>query len=275
MIENSSKSLKKSVAALGMLCASSLCLADVFEVENANSFQTQTFYPGLDLNDVNGVTVVTKPFDFDNPEPALKQVKIDFADANDLVVKNLSLDNDGVYRGVVNGAWVYRTVAVEINTPSELSDGTPFDAVIRIVETKSSVNASQSMGPEIARIGGVLRDVTPNNKTADRASVNVNGKRLTMNLKQRCVTNPMDGQSGFLIDASWMGNGDRDLYISGPGVLPQQCMFKAVALDVSPMPGIAGQYEVQLTYEDEFGGPRMTTPPMPLDFLLQQGYNNI
>lgn len=275
MIDNTSKALMNSVAALSMLCATTLCVADVFEVVNPQSFQTQSFYPGLDLNQVNGVTLVTSAFDIDNPEPSLNQVKIDFKNANDLIVRNLTLSTDGTYRGFVNGAWIYKTVSVEINTANRFAEGAPFDAVIRIVENRNALSSSDDMGPDIARISGSLKDVTPNNKVADRAVATVQGKRLALNLKQRCVTNPMDGQSGFKIDASWMGNGDRALYVSGPGAPAGQCHFKAVALDVTPVPGLSGEYEFRVTYEDNFGGPKMTTPPMPLDFLLRQGYDMI
>ena len=71
-----------------------------------------------------------------------------------------------------------------------------------------------NQGSRLFDVQGIVRDIT-NMATVDTAAVMLDGKRVSLNLKDRVGVSATDGQQGFILDTQWMGRGQNS-YISRP-----------------------------------------------------------
>ncbi|MEE2729748.1 MAG: hypothetical protein VYA55_02945 [Pseudomonadota bacterium] len=231
----------------------------------------QPLYPNLNLNELNKISVQAVKKDF-NPEMELEQMTLDFQHATDLVVKNFSRDGN-VYRAIVDDAWVYKQVLVEVHAMEPISNHSNMEIRLFVVEQNSNLDQpSQSFGMETFQAHGNLMDITPN-PLADETSLTVGGKNLQLKLYRNPtdVITPMYGNYGFKIEADWMGHGNRVFAIPAPFGPMDADQFDAVSLQIEsfPISPTEMDYQIAVHYVDKFGYPN-STPLMPLqDYLMQ------
>ena len=257
------KFVRAILAASLALAAGESMAADIHKYEiKAPSHNYFPLYPGLNLNTVEKITLQTTD-DVPTLPPTLKQLVIRFADATDLVVNNFSLVGDR-YRGIVNGAWVYKQVLVEVQTPMPLNNQAPLDVRLFVVEGQSNLNApAESFGPQMFEANGILVDVTPN-ELADITNVTLDDKRVTLKLMQNPVQTNY-GMPGFQVNATWLGHGEGTIYFPAPFPPDASNQFNAVALQIDPID--ATDFNISIGFKDE-SGYLQTTPPMLLRQLL-------
>ncbi|WP_096085407.1 hypothetical protein [Agaribacterium haliotis] len=234
------------------------------------SVNYQPFYPGLDLNQLESMELSTESSEH-SPEDKLTQLKLEFRNATDLVAKNFSYDGAN-YRAIVNGAWVYKQVLVEVSGPEIHADG-PVNVRLYVVEQQSNLNnPGHSFGAELLSAEGHAEDITPN-ALADATTIKMQGKNLNLRLYKRIERDRMSGQQGFKVETRWLGHGDRAFYVAAPFPAPEAERFTAIGLDIQSeiLPEGETEFLFQIRYEDEFGG-QTTTPLEPLRPYLDQAY---
>ncbi|WP_196140217.1 hypothetical protein [Aliikangiella sp. G2MR2-5] len=269
------KFLIKSCTLALLAASSSLSFAETINFEMPfPSTTANSFYPTLDLNQLNKVNLTVERNIF-SPEDTIKSVKLDFANATDIITSNLAYSQSAnKYVGTINGAWIYRQVGIEINASPQILTNENVSIRLFVVEQQSNINnPEQSFGPDLVVTEGVLFNVTPN-PVIDSANVQVEDKNLNLRLHQRAdsVSLPTVSGEGFIIDARWLGHGDRTLIIPAPYNI-NDINFKTVAINIESYPLPDGQIDhmISITYED-MGGYQQTTPFEPLKPLLENAY---
>ena len=269
------KNIVKSCAAILLATGANLTFAETLKFEMKFPATSATsYYPGLDLSQLQKIDI-TVDRDILNPQDTIQYLKLDFNNATDLAVANLSFDqNANRYVGIINGAWVYRKLGIEVDAQPQIMADQPVSVRLFVIEQQSNVNDPvMSYGPDLVVANGSLFDVTPN-WVADSLNVRVDDKNLNLKLYKRAerVTQPTYSGEGFRIDARWFGNGDRTFTIPTPFDV-NDSNFKAVGLELESYTLPEGQVEhlIAVTYED-LAGSRQTTPFEPLKPLLDQVY---
>lgn len=265
----------KSCAAIILTASANLSFAETLKYEMLFPATTaNSYYPGLDLSQLKKINITVNR-DMLTPEDSIKYLKLDFDNATDVAVSNLSFDqNANKYVGVINGAWVYRKLGIEVEAQSQILADQPVSVRLFVIEQQSNVNDPvMSYGPDLVVANGPLFDVTPNS-VADSINVKIDTKNLNLKLYKRAerVTQPSYSGEGFRIDSRWLGNGDRTFTIPTPFNV-NDSNFKAVALELQSHALPDGQVDhlIAITYED-LNGSRQTTPFEPLKPLLDQVY---
>lgn len=227
-------------------------------------------YPNLDLFSLNQIKVTATTNDNDPFEPAaVTRVELVFDNATNLVATNFKQDQfDMTQRSIVNNAWIYRSLLVEVSADPEMLEGSPFQVNLAVVESNNYLNNLTTMTPPwfIFDAQGLLTDVSTV-KIADVARTNLDGKAVTLKLEQK--PSSLGGQPVFNIQSSWLGHGDKDLELfSGAG--GPVSGLTAIALIISEVSGPMGvEVEVAVEYEDAFGM-RSISMPENLRYLLEQ-----
>lgn len=231
----------------------------------------QPLYPNLNLNELQKISVQAVKKDF-YPEAELEQLTLDFKYATDLVAKNFSRDGN-VYRAVVDDAWVYKQILVEVHAMEPISSHSNLEVRLFVVEQTSNLNQpSYSFGMETFQANGNLIDITPN-PMADETSLTVDGKNLQLKLYRNPtdVFTPVYGSYGFKVEADWMGHGNAAFALPVPFGPMDADQFDAVALQIEsfPISPTEMEYHIAVKYVDQNGYTNMT-PMMPLrDYLMQ------
>lgn len=221
-----------------------------FEI-NYPSTNAQPLYPNLNLNSVSSIKLVVDR-NQQNPEGSIRRLDIDFENATDLTVTNFSREYDR-HVATINGAWVYRKLGVELVSNGPISENSDINIRLYVIEMDSVLNSpGETFGPDILTVNGPLMNTSPN-PIADVTSMVVNGKRLTLRLLKRPESG-MNGE-GFVVNAQWLGNGDRTLYLNTPIAPPEYANFVAVGFNLESvtLPDGNVDYQIQVRYEDQWG----------------------
>jgi hypothetical protein len=234
-------------------------------------------YPGLDLNGATAavLNIYRAP---GNPQVELRSLEISFPMAGKLrtgVFKQL----DGQrYRALVGGAWVFKEVIVELDTPSGWVPGTQLHARVLVTDQVSFLNPEvQNQGVTLAHLQGELRDITYS-PTIDSVSTLLDTKRVTLNLRDR-LSAPLPGSTfvplprepSFVLDTLWMGRGQKLLYV--PAFVPWMDMERIEPIGLV-LEGPAADPQLRIRIRDlGIGlGQEVLLPGQPLRQLLQQQF---
>jgi len=226
-----------------------------FELDELASYVTPV-YSRLDLYSVSKVKIVTeKSSDLSNKE--ILRAEIHFPNANKLVATGFKrIDNK--YRAVVNNAWVFRQVIVDIIPEPYLESYTNANIEIYVAESGNYLNSSSNeLGERMFAAWGILKDKTPNS-LADTTSVIHQGKRAYIKLYQRESSNEAGDQHGHPVKINHLGNGEFTRYI------PINRNATAVAFLTTETEGVTF-YSIR--HKDEFGH-LIETPPEPIEQLF-------
>ncbi|TQV88551.1 hypothetical protein [Aliikangiella coralliicola] len=262
----------KVLCALALVVVTQFVQAGVLKYEiQQPTHQYNPAFPGLDLNNLNLIKVTAVESEF-SPEVSISRVEFVFQNASNLIVSNFKKDGN-IYRGLVNGAWVYKQVLVEVEVPSQLEPNAQLRTRIMVVENQSFLNNTGfTHGFLTLEAEGALFDVSAN-PVADTAWLKVDNKGLSMKLYQRATFDHMTGRQGFKIYTNWMGHGERELYINTPFPPSDYGRFKAKAIkiDTHVQPDGEALHMISIDYEDQ-GGATQSTPFEDLKMHLDQVY---
>ncbi|HMW73328.1 MAG TPA: hypothetical protein PKD17_15975, partial [Cellvibrionaceae bacterium] len=165
-----------------------------YELTNLNSSNSQIIYPGLDLNGAKSATFTVNRNG--NELPEIRSFEITFPNAGKLRTGAFKRLEDGRYRALVSGAWVFKEVIIQLDGNSDFVTNSFAHIQIFVSETTSNLNPEAlNQGPILATAGGVVRETT-NLVTVDSTAIMIDGKRLSLNLKDRLGQSP-DGPQGF------------------------------------------------------------------------------
>jgi hypothetical protein len=243
-------------------------LADIY------SYPGYVVYPRLDLsNPKSAVLTLTKSAPL--YETQLTSLEITFPTAAKFTATNFKLIEGNKYRAVVNGAWIYKEVVVEVEVfPLELRQAPIIRAYIS--ERTAFINPQAEipdMSALLFTIHGQLRDITPV-RVIDNESILIGGKKVTLSLRDRIQLNagPWTGTyipDGFVVDVLWYGRGTKSIVIQAPVPPPEFDATEAVALVLSGTTD--ADRTISVKYKDRFGT-ELVTPPAQLKTLLDQAF---
>jgi hypothetical protein len=286
------KSLRMAVATFAIATSTAFAADTTYNFESDNITNNGfDIIPGLELNGVirSTFSIVTGDNTSSMPFQAkeVKNFKLNFDNAPSLNISSLKrvdngsincpggLYNSDVFFGTVNNAWIFRTVEVTLCTqyaaPMPYAE---FSYQVTVKDMDSYTSGMIQPGQLILAEGnGTAFDKTPN-KVVDTAKTNVDSKTLRLSLLQRIseVEIPNYGpRFGFVINASWLGHGDKPLVLD---FYPATEAAKAIAIVLTTMPGPIPEEDIEMIsvrFVDETGMEQQTTE-MELRYVLEQSY---
>lgn len=250
-----------------------------YDLLGVHSFNGFIHYPGLDFDQVKSA-VLTVNKDPLSPDVQISSVEITFPNAAKLLATGFKKTDFGTWRAAINDVWIYRQVIVEVRE-TDFNNAGPMPVSISVSISEKSVFIQPEEDPKghpLFNVEGVLRDITTN-KIVDTESVIIDGKRLNLSLKENLTFAAPDVQingtrEGFVIDALWMGKGQRTLYIPAPVPQTEFDRYTAVGLVMEEVNGPVGkEYFFSVKFTDSMGGEQLT-PSLPLKYLLDTAYNS-
>lgn len=254
---------------LVLLAASANAKTLKYELQDIFSHNGEINYPGLDFHNAQSATLTVEKLE-GNPTPELVSLDLVFPEAATLKVRGFVRQGPDTYRALVPGAWIFREVLVQLQIP-ELSVGAPVQIMVKVVEGTSYLNPIvNSVGPDLLIAHGILKDVTPS-KVVDTGFAVVEGKRVNLSLKDRLGFGETSPQFGFAIDALWLGNGQKTLYLHAPIPFEEFDFVEPIALLIEAMNGPNG-IENMVSVKYILAGEEQISPPFPLAELLNQAY---
>lgn len=275
------KCFARTLGLIAFTLASTTSLAKTYKYDFVGIHSNNGFinYPGLDFNQAETVllTVNKDPL---SPQTSISTLDITFPNAAKLRATGFKkLDGSDTYRAIVNDAWIYRQVIVDIrnidfNVPHHIR---PTIEVSVSEKTDFIQPENNIKGHPLFFVDGDLRDITPS-KVIDTASVVAEGKRVNLSLRENLsfalpsasINGPREG---FVIDALWFGKGLKTFYIPASVPNSEFDRYSAVALELEELNGPEGkEYAVSVKFLEASGG-EMQTPPQPLKPLLDAAFS--
>lgn len=262
-----------TLLSLLLATASSVAVTVKYELRDLQSNNGWIQYPGLDFsNATSAVLVVEKTDPYTTPQ--IKSLDITFPNASKLSARDFKSVDGYIYRAIVDNAWIYRQVVVDLHNPN-FNDLQNASVIIDVAisERIGLLNQeNEERGEHILLAHGQLKDIT-SSKVVDTASVIVNGKKANLSLKSRLGFPSPEaggGPGGFVLDVLWMGRGEKTIYIDA-GFSPNQYDFitpiglvlEGVNSSEGPMIGVIAK--------DEHGN-QIPSPLYRLRDLLEQAY---
>lgn len=250
-----------------------------YDLLGVHSFNGVIHYPELDFDQVKSA-VLTINKDPLSPDVQISSVEITFPNAAKLLATGFKKTEFGTWRAAVNDAWIYRQVIVEVRE-TDFNNAGPMPVSISVSVSEKSVFIQPEEDPKghpLFNVEGVLRDITTN-KIVDTESVIIDGKRLNLSLKENLTFAAPDVQingtrEGFVIDALWMGKGQKTLYVPAPVPQSEFDRYTAIGLVMEEVNGPVGkEYFFSVKFTDSIGGEQLT-PNLPLKYLLDTAYNS-
>ncbi|HTF98036.1 MAG TPA: hypothetical protein VL995_18010 [Cellvibrio sp.] len=267
------------VTLFSIISASTYAKTFKYELTDILSSNGTITYPNLDFDQAQSA-VFTVNKDPLSPNLQITSLEVTFPTAAKLVATGFKQVDHDTYRAVVNDAWIYRQIFVDVhgvdfNYPNR---STPrIEASISEKSIFIQPEADVTGQPLFFLHSPFMRDITPS-KIADTASVVLAGKRLTLSLKNNLgVASNTNGpspinQEGFVVDALWMGKGQKTLYIPAPVPVEEFDRFDAIAIDINELPTSQGvEYTLVIKFKD-LNGYETSTPELPLMHLLEAAY---
>lgn len=275
------KCFARTLGLIAFTLASSTSFAKTYKYDFVDIHSNNGFiqYPGLDLGQVK-TALLTVNKDPLSPEATISSLEITFPNAAKLIATGFKkVDHTDTYRAVVNDAWVYRQIIVDVRgVDFNLTQITHPTIEVSVSEKSVFIQPETDFkGHPLFFVDGNLRDITAS-KVVDTASVIIDGKRVNLSLKENLSfappAVPVNGaREGFVIDVLWFGKGQKTLYIPAPVPNTEYDRYDAIGLTLEEFDGPAGkEYLIGVKFKDA-GGYELTVPPQPLRPLLNTAYN--
>ncbi len=263
-----------------MALASTATYAKTFKYDLVDVYSSNGYihYPGLDFNEAKSA-VLTVNKDPLSPDVQISSLEVTFPNAAKLLATGFKKTESGTYRAVVNDAWIYRQVIVEIrDTDFNYTISRPVSINVSVSEKAEFIQPENAPnGHPLFNVEGMLHDITTN-KVIDTASITIDGKRVTLSLKENLSFATPNSQvngprEGFVIDALWMGKGQKTLYIPAPVPPTEFDRYAAVGIVLEELNGPEGkEYAFSIKFVDASGG-ETQTPFQPLKPRLNEAYD--
>ncbi|WP_341501872.1 hypothetical protein [Gallaecimonas sp. GXIMD4217] len=273
------RTLSAAALAIATLFSTS-ALADGRHYELAYpSGSAYPLFPGLDLQQLSSGQLESRQLDT-NPQGQPTRLTLGFGKAGQLVATGFQRINDGydpydpyggepTYRALVEDAWVFREVVVELRYPA-LHDEAQVNIRVFVPEMSSrTAPLAEIHGPDLYQGQAMLDDVTPSYDVDVATAIAQDGKAVTLRLQNQ-VNVGTPGTDGFMVKTLWMGQGESAFYVQPYYGDPLR--ISPMGLELTSIPGPQGeQFELRIKYRDESGQVQFTDP-QPLDALLSQAY---
>lgn len=275
------KCFARTLGLIAFTLASTASVAKTYKYDFVQIHSNNGFiqYPGLDFNQAKTValTVNKDPL---SPEVTINSLEITFPNAAKLLATGFKkLENTDTYRAIVNDAWVYRQIMVDIRgVDFNLAQITHPTIEVSVSEKSVFIQPEADFkGHSLFFVDGDLRDITVS-KVVDTESVIIDGKRVNLSLKENLSfaqpAVPVNGaREGFVIDALWFGKGQKTFYIPAPVPNTEYDRYDAIGLILEELDGPAGkEYLLGVKFKDASGYEQIV-PAQPLRPLLNTAYN--
>lgn len=273
--------IARSLGVTLIALASSTTYAKTFKYDllGIHSSNGPISYPNLDFSQANSA-ILTVNKDPLSPDVQISSVEITFPNAAKLLATGFKKTDFGRYRAAVNDVWIYRQVIVEVNG-DDLNRAGPIPVSVSVSVSEKSVfiqPETDTKGHPLFNVEGLMRDITVN-KVVDNESLILDGKRLNLSLKENLSFATPDARingprEGFVIDALWMGKGQKTIYIPAPVPQQEYDRYTAVGLIIESFSGPMGiEYTFSVKFTDA-SGYEERTPNMPLRHLLDAAFNS-
>lgn len=253
---------------LGIVIMSSVQAKTViYDLKELHSNNGWVHYDGLDFNEAtSAIITVTKTLP--SPEITISSLVVNFPNAAKLTATNFKKIESGGYRAIVNGAWVYREVIVDIDEPTIQADF-PIHVRVSVSERTAFINpVADIKGSPLLDLFGVARDITAT-KIVDTAATTINGKKVTLSLRDRLGFDD-NHRFGFVINALWYGKGQKTLVV--PWAAPYDIdFFDAIELTIDDV-SMPTDPQVRIKFRDQRAGVDIFGPTVPLRTLLTEAY---
>ena len=252
------------VALFSMLSASSYAKTFEYDFTAINSLPGPIQYPNLNFNQPKAVVFKVNK-DPLSPDVQINSLEVSFPNAAKLVATGFRKIEPDLYRAIVDDAWIYRQVFVDVR-------GVDFNRPLQS-NPRIEVSISEQAGfiqPEVApkgqplfSVNGILRDITVA-KIADVATTTIDSKPLTLSLKDTLTYAPVENQingprEGFAIEALWQGKGQKTIYVPVPVPQEDWDRLTAIAITIKEMTIPGGKdYFFSIKYKEENGIERTT-----------------
>lgn len=265
----------RTLVLLSLLLAATSSYAKTFtyELKDLNSHNGNLSYPGLDFNAASSAVLTVSQASVE-AQPELETLKLRFPNATTLIVRDFKKIDGMIYRAVVNNAWIYRQVIVDVHG-SDLNPyiNASFHIEVSVSEKYGFINSeSEERGETVLMAFGLLRDITPAT-IADVASATVDGKRVNLSLSTKLGAPETGGEGGFIIDANWFGKGRQKLYVNSG--FPQQHFgfVEPIRLLIEEVDMPDGKDQlVTIFFKDQMGN-EVPAPSVRLKTLLDEAYS--
>ncbi len=242
-----------------------------YDLVQLNSHSGTIQYPGLDfLGAKSAILTITKVAPLF--EAQLTSLEITFPNAAKLMATNFKLIEGNRYRAIVNGAWVYKEIIVELD-PVQFEPNKHAMIHVFVSERTAFINPQLEIPNRSALLFdafGIMRDITPT-RVVDTASVVVANKKVILSLKDRLGVREsgVGFPDGFVVDALWYGRGVKTLYLGAP-IAPWD--FDSVeVIDLIVEGTTDTDLVVSVKFKDR-NGSEMISQRMPLKHLLDEAY---
>lgn len=259
--------VKKALSAAVIFSLASIAQAKTYTYDLANvmSAPGPVMYPGLDLNRVKSAILTVNRNPGETPE--IRSLEITFPNAGKLRTGVFKRLDDGRYRAIVSNAWVFKEIIVQLEGNPELFTNSPAFISVLVSETTSNLNPeAMNQGSRLFDVQGIVRDIT-NMATVDTAAIMLDGKRLSLNLKDRLGVSATNGQQGFILDAQWMGRGQKLIYIPGPFGPNEWDRIDPIAIVLE---GPTTDPTIHVRFKDN--GNEQMSPAIPLRVIMQENF---
>lgn len=233
-------------------------------------------------NVTEGEITVTESFD--NPEPELSDLTLAFNSIPSVTFEKLTFktngkwqcqngSNYGYYEGKAANTWAFQEVIAfvcpEFFSPNDMS----FNVTLAFATGESFIDlqSPEQQFLPLAELNAPALNVSPN-PVVDTFDTEFLGKELKLSLLKNFgeVVGPYQMQSGFLVNAQWMGQQDKTMVI--PMQYPSP-FTTAIGFDIieDPMLPEFDQIQISIRYLDDTGMLQMT-PLAPLFPLMDEQY---
>lgn len=269
------------VTLFSLISATTYAKTFKYDLTGLHSQQGYIHYPDLNFSQAKSAifTINKDPL---TPELQISSLEVTFPNAAKLTATGFKKVENNLYRAVVNDVWIYRQVIVDVrDLDFNHQPSAPFIEVY--VSEKSAFIQPEiitdSRGENIFSANGVLRDITAA-KIADTAVTTIEGKKLTLSLKDLLTYAPYDSQingtrEGFVIDALWQGKGQKTIYVRAPAPLEEFDRYTAIGLTITEHDLPSGkEYSFSIKYKEEGFNGELSTPEQPLKPLLDSAFNS-
>jgi len=267
-------SMRNSLAALLLLAASvvtsnAAALDFSYQTDEMQNYGTGFTFPELNLDQAKANLVFTSN---EHSDPKLSKVTIDFENARDITASNFTRSDSGygdVYYAVVNKAWVFKQVIVEVT----LNSGWPLDNVqIRVFvpyATSELGDAPVGQGVDLFQSGAPTVDVSKR-RVADVGVFWQNQKRVLVKLKDRVGSQlGQPGVTDFELEVDWHGHGLKTIYIPAPN---NYITAIGLVIEEHDYAGVV-EHTVAIRYADRFGSVGVSESH-PITQILEDAFQN-
>lgn len=270
--------LKKWITSILFFSVVASANADTYQYESVFfSGSSQVPFPELDLHQVKGLSIEASD-DFHLPELKLESLQLDFEFAPSLHATGFRQVNPQKYVATVKDTWIFRELFVEVESNNGFKSPEDVSVRISLVDFTSNVKHHDfPSGPEIFSGQGLVHDVSPR-VLADEVSLDVDAKRVTLQLMDRLGTNmfnPMPGNDrGFEVRANWLGHGAKTFYLESGIPEPEYAHYRAIGFVVDTVQGPEGEdHFIQIKYAAVFpGAAPLLSAPIFLNQKLDEVY---